>query len=142
MSEFVYDYVCELYDEEKKMHGFASDAFLFGFYRPWSLDKPRRHLQKLVKEYNQDANNLLPMPCIYDFCHSFASYLINNMKDQYNIYDVAKRLGDTVDIVLDTYAHWFKDANRKVVNAIDQQTITSGNSGSSSTYFDELKQLK
>lgn len=141
MPEFVYDYVSELYDEEKKMHGFASDAFLFGFYRPWPLDKPRRHLQKLIKEYNQDASNPLPMLRIHDFRHSHASYLINNMKDQYNIYDVAKRLGDTVDTVLDTYAHWFKDADRKVVNAIDQQ-ITSDASGFSSSYLDELKQLK
>lgn len=142
MPEFVYDYVSELYDEEKKMHGFASDAFLFGFYRPWPLDKPRRHLQKLIKEYNQDASNPLPMLRIHDFRHSHASYLINNMKDQYNIYDVAKRLGDTVDTVLDTYAHWFKDADRKVVNAIDQQVNTSDASGFSSSYLDELKQLK
>ncbi len=142
MPEFVYDYVSELYDEEKKMHGFASDAFLFGFYRPWPLDKPRRHLQKLIKEYNQDASNPLPMLRIHDFRHSHASYLINNMKDQYNIYDVAKRLGDTVDTVLNTSAHWFKDADRKVVNAIDQQITTSDNSGSSSSYLDELKQLK
>lgn len=142
MPEFVYDYVSELYDEEKKMHGFASDAFLFGFYRPWPLDKPRRHLQKLIKEYNQDAINPLPMLRIHDFRHSHASYLINNMRDQYSVYDVAKRLGDTVDTVLDTYAHWFKDADRKVVNAIDQQVNTSDASGSSSSYLDELKQLK
>ena len=64
------------------------------------------------------------------------------IRDRYNIYDVAKRLGDTVDTVLDTYAHWFKDADRKVVNAIDQQVNTSDASGFSSSYLDELKQLK
>lgn len=64
------------------------------------------------------------------------------MSDQFTVYDIAKRIGDTVDTVLNTYAHWFKNADRKVVNAIDQQITTSDNSGSSSSYLDELKQLK
>lgn len=64
------------------------------------------------------------------------------MSDQFTVYDIAKRIGDTVDTVLNTYAHWFKDADRKVVNAIDQQITTSDNSRSSSSYLDELKQLK
>lgn len=131
-----------LYDRQKEMVGFGSDAFLFGFYRPWPMDKPRRHFQKAISEYNATHDDQLPMLRIHDLRHSHASYLINNMRDQYSVYDVAKRLGDTVDTVLDTYAHWFKDADRKVVNAIDQQVNTSDASGSSSSYLDELKQLK
>lgn len=131
-----------LYDRQKEMVGFGSDAFLFGFYRPWPMDKPRRHFQKAISEYNATHDDQLPMLRMHDLRHSHASYLINNMRDQYSVYDVAKRLGDTVDTVLDTYAHWFKDADRKVVNAIDQQVNTSDASGSSSSYLDELKQLK
>ena len=85
---------------------------------------------------------ILPDIRIHDLRHSHASYLINNMSDQFTVYDIAKRIGDTVDTVLNTYAHWFKDADRKVVNTIDQQITTSDNSGSSSSYLDELKQLK
>ena len=106
------------------------------------MDKPRRHFQKAISEYNATHDDQLPMLRMHDLRHSHASYLINNMRDQYSVYDVAKRLGDTVDTVLDTYAHWFKDADRKVVNAIDQQVNTSDASGSSSSYLDELKQLK
>ena len=41
------------------------------------------------------------------------------MKDNYSIYDIAKRLGDTVNTILSTYAHWFKGADRKMVDMIN-----------------------
>ena len=58
--------------------------------------------------------------------------------DQYSVYDVAKRLGDTVDTVLDTYAHWFKDADKKLVESIDNQTGTNERQ----TDFSQLIELK
>ena len=76
-------------------------------------------MQKLISEYNREHDEPLPMLRIHDLRHSHASYLINNMRDQYSVYDVAKRLGDTVDTVLDTYAHWFKDADKKLVSVLD-----------------------
>lgn len=127
-----------LYERQKEMVGFGSDAFLFGFYRPWPMDKPRRHFQKAISEYNATHDDQLPMLRIHDLRHSHASYLINNMRDQYSVYDVAKRLGDTVDTVLDTYAHWFKDADKKLVESIDNQTGT--NEGQ--TDFSQLIELK
>lgn len=63
------------------------------------------------------------------------------MRDQYSVYDVAKRLGDTVDTVLGTYAHWFKDADRKMIDTMDHKDSVKQVSISSS-YMDELKQLK
>ena len=113
------DVIRALYEQQKVMHGFGGDTFLFGFYRPFPLDKPRRHMQKLISEYNREHDEPLPMLRIHDLRHSHASYLINNMRDQYSVYDVAKRLGDTVDTVLDTYAHWFKDADKKLVSVLD-----------------------
>ena len=141
MSETVYQYITMLYDAQKVMYGFGADTFLFGFFRPWPLDKPRRHLQKLVAEYNQQAATPLPMLRIHDLRHSHASYLINNMRDQYSVYDVAKRLGDTVDTVLGTYAHWFKNADRKMIDTMDHKDSVKQASIPSS-YMDELKQLK
>ena len=92
---------------------------------------------------NENNDHILPDIRVHDLRHSHASYLINNMSDQFTVYDIAKRIGDTVDTVLNTYAHWFnKDVDRKVVNAIDQQITTSSDSESSSSYLDELKQLK
>lgn len=127
-----------LYDRQKEMVGFGADAFLFGFYRPWPMDKPRRHFQKAISEYNATHDDQLPMLRIHDLRHSHASYLINNMRDRYSVYDVAKRLGDTVDTVLDTYAHWFRDADRKLVESIDNQTGINERQ----TDFSQLIELK
>ena len=60
------------------------------------------------------------------------------MRDRYSVYDVAKRLGDTVDTVLDTYAHWFRDADRKLVESIDNQTGINERQ----TDFSQLIELK
>lgn len=132
------EHIGNLYDRQKEMVGFGSDAFLFGVYRPWPMDKPRRHFQKAISEYNATHDDQLPMLRMHDLRHSHASYLINNMRDQYSVYDVAKRLGDTVDTVLDTYAHWFKDADRKLVEAIDKQTGINEHQ----TGFSQLIELK
>ena len=93
---------------------------------------------KSNSEYNATHDDQLPMLRMHDLRHSHASYLINNMRNQYSVYDVAKRLGDTVDTVLDTYAHWFKDADRKLVAAIDGQTSTRERQ----TDFSQLIELK
>ena len=102
------------------------------------MDKPRRHFQKAISEYNATHDDQLPMLRMHDLRHSHASYLINNMRDQYSVYDVAKRLGDTVDTVLNTYAHWFKDADRKLVESIDKQTGINEHQ----TGFSQLIELK
>lgn len=142
MPKIVVDALQELYDLQKVMYAFSEDVYLFGYYRPMGLDRPRRYLKNTIKMINENNDHSLPDIRIHDLRHSHASYLINNMSDQFTVYDIAKRIGDTVDTVLNTYAHWFKDADRKVVNAIDQQISTSDNSESSNSYLDELKQLK
>lgn len=142
MPKIVVDALQELYNLQKVMYAFSEDVYLFGYYRPMGLDRPRRYLKNTIKMINENNDHILPDIRIHDLRHSHASYLINNMSDQFTVYDIAKRIGDTVDTVLNTYAHWFKDADCKVVNAIDQQITTSDNSESSSSYLDELKQLK
>ena len=76
------------------------------------------------------------------------------MKDNYSIYDIAKRLGHTVPTLLKTYAHWFNGADRKLVDMINDNTIKekplecSKNaeieqiSNSKDNYIEELKGLK
>ena len=109
----------ELYKMQEVMYGFGGEVYLFGYFRPMGLDRPRRYLKKVIQTVNENAERKLPDIRIHDLRHSHASYLINNMRDQYSVYDVAKRLGDTVDTVLDTYAHWFKDADRKLEGRTD-----------------------
>ncbi|MEG0366253.1 MAG: site-specific integrase, partial [Coprobacillus sp.] len=76
-----------------------------------------------------------PLIRIHDLRHSHASYLINNMSDKYTDFDVAKRLGDTVQTLHDTYAHWFKQADKAIIEMMD------GKAEAGSKY-DELKELK
>lgn len=138
MPETVVDALKELYKIQEVMYEFSGEVYLFGYFRPMGLDRPRRYLKKVMQSVNESADRKLPDIRIHDLRHSHASYLINNMRDQYSVYDVAKRLGDTVDTVLDTYAHWFKDADKKLVEAIDKQTGTN----ECQTGFSQLIELK
>ena len=138
MPETVVDVLKELYKIQEVMYEFSGEVYLFGYFRPMGLDRPRRYLKKVIQSVNESADRKLPDIRIHDLRHSHASYLINNMRDQYSVYDVAKRLGDTVDTVLDTYAHWFKDADRKLVESIDNQTGINERQ----TDFSQLIELK
>jgi len=48
-------------------------------------------------------------------------------------FDIAKRLGDTVETLHDTYAHWFKAADKAIIEVID---------GKQPEKFAELRELK
>ena len=80
----------------------------------------------------------------HGFRYSHASYLINNMTEDYTIYDIAKRLGDVVDTVLSTYAHWFKAADRRLVDSMNRNMDNkqSAASGAISSSYGELRELK
>lgn len=119
MPEVVVTTLKALHTVAMRTWGYDGTAFVFGYENPIAIDRPRKLLVKEVAAYNEAHEVPLPLIRIHDFRHSHASYLINNMSDKYTVYDVAKRLGDTVDTVLDTYAHWFKDADKKVVAVID-----------------------
>lgn len=140
MPQTVINVLRELYDKQKVMHAFDDDVYLFGYYRPMGLDKPRRYLKQIIRRVN-DSGQSLPDIRVHDLRHSHASYLINTMSDQFTIYDIAKRIGDTVDTVLETYAHWFRDADKKVVNAIDKG-LGSEEKHAPISYIEELKGLK
>lgn len=108
---------------------------------------PRRYMEKLVNEVNSSSEEKIRRITIHEFRHSHASYLINNMSDQFTVYDIAKRLGDTVETVLHTYAHQFKNADKKLSDFINQdqskQEDKSTQTENQSRYNDliELKKL-
>ncbi len=80
---------------------------------------------------------------VHEFRHSHASYLINNMSDKFTVYDIAKRLGDTVETVLETYAHQFKNADRKLSDFINQDNAQENKPiQSSDKKYSELIELK
>lgn len=149
MPDVVVETLHTLYDKQKVMYGFNNEVFLFGYYRPMPEDYPRRYMEKLINEVNQNTDDKINRITIHEFRHSHASYLINNMSDQFTVYDIAKRLGDTVETVLSTYAHQFKNADKKLSDFINKDqaklpdTSASHDESSKSKYADliELKQL-
>ena len=62
----------------------------------------------------------IPSIRIHDLRHSHASYLINNMAAGFTDFDIAKRLGDTVSTLHSTYAHWFKSADKSIIDFMDK----------------------
>lgn len=108
------------YDFNKSDQWFNDDVYIFGFDRPLAPENLRRtfkydidYVNNILKSKN---NDLLPYIRIHDFRHSHASYLISlKLYD----YDIAKRLGDTVETLHNVYAHWFDTADNDIVNAMN-----------------------
>lgn len=146
MPDVVVDILHTLYDKQKVMYGFNNEVFLFGYYRPMPEDYPRRYMEKLINEVNQDTKAKIDRITIHEFRHSRASYLINNMSDQFTVYDIAKRLGDTVETVLSTYAHQFKNADKKLSDFINKdvnkEQTTAQQAETKPNNYDELIELK
>lgn len=98
-------------DNAKKEVGFKDTWFVFGFDQPLT----RNLLPKRLDKYIEKAN--VKRITLHGFRHSHASLLINNGS---NILAIANRLGDTVETVLETYAHLFKSTELELIKAIDQ----------------------
>ena len=81
-----------LYSIERDFKAFREDSFVFGVNRWIPSETLRRTLKKGIEKAN------VKYITIHGFRHSHASYLINNMgKNNYSDYDIAQRLGDTVE---------------------------------------------
>lgn len=121
MPDIVKEALMEQKEDCKRLHGFNQDYFVFGFHRPLASETIRKNKIRAVNDANKDGNEL-KMIRIHDFRHSHVSYLINNKTDQYTDFEIAQRLGDTVETIRDTYAHMFKDSDKKIINFINQDT--------------------
>ncbi len=143
MPEVVINELKALKEVQEQMYGYNEDVYLFGYHRPMPDDYPRRYLVKTVKAFNEISKEPLKQITVHEFRHSHASYLINNMSDKFTVYDIAKRLGDTVETVLETYAHQFKNADRKLSDFINQDNAQENKPiQSSDKKYSELIELK
>ena len=98
---------------------FGPEMFVFGDDKPISAETLRRKSINYIKEANRRGYDI-PEIRIHDFRHSHASYLINNMaKNGFSDFDIAKRLGDTVETIHNVYAHWFKAGDDKIIDFMD-----------------------
>lgn len=144
MFDVVRESLLDWKQECSKMYGFCEDCFVWGFYKPLSDNTPGRWKDKYVDLANSKGLELKRIR-LHDFRHSHASYLINNMgKYDFTDFDIAKRLGHTVDMLHRTYAHQFKGMDKRIIEQIQNDTRTPEltHQQSKTTPYDELKQLK
>lgn len=120
MPNAVWDALKKEKERHKELYGWHEECYVFGYYKPLDPESIRRKLKQTIKRAKDDKHKL-PDIRLHDFRHSHASYLINNMSDKFTDFDVAKRLGDTVQTLHDTYAHWYKQADRAIINVINNK---------------------
>lgn len=120
MPEAIWTALSNEKERHREMYGWSEERFVFGYHKPLDPENIRRRLKATIKRANDDKQKL-PDIRIHDFRHSHASYLINNMSDKFTDFDVAKRLGDTVQTLHDTYAHWYKQADRAIIEVMDSK---------------------
>lgn len=94
---------------------YGPDMYVFGDNKPISAETLRRKNKQYIAEANRRGYGV-PEIRIHDYRHSHASYLINNMSAGFTDFDIAKRLGDTVDTLHSVYAHWFKTGDKGIVD--------------------------
>lgn len=125
---------------------FSDDCFVFGFDRPLAAETVRKNLSRSIELANKDGHELKQIR-VHDFRHSHVSYLVNNMGEhKFSDYEIAQRLGDTVETIQSTYAHMFKGAQEKIVEFINQDTTKRKSTSTSDNTIDidalmKLKQL-
>lgn len=147
MFKAVHDTLIIWKDICSKMYGFSEECFVFGYSRPLSDNAPRRLMDKYINIYNDNNNDQLKRIRIHDFRHSHASYLINNMgKYNYTDFDIAKRIGDTVSMLHQTYAHQFKGKDKEIIDSIENNREIKSTDNTTlkydHDYIHELKMLK
>lgn len=99
------------YTHEKNLYNFNNDMFIFGNVKYIPETTLRRNLYK----YTEIAKVKKITP--HGFRHSHVSLLIHLGCD---VYEVAERVGDTVEMILKTYYHMFPDKRKHTINVINK----------------------
>lgn len=95
--------------------GYTSDFFIFGDTKPLAAETLRQRHKRYTREAKVRGYDI-PEITIHGFRHSHASFLINNMSVNFTDFDIAKRLGDTVETLHETYFHWFKTDDQSIID--------------------------
>lgn len=89
--------------------------FVFGSEKSFlSFNTPENAFRKYI------ARSGVKPICIHDLRHSHASLLINKGNNQLStIYIIAARLGDSADMVLETYGHMFPSSQKDIIDRLN-----------------------
>lgn len=115
----------EWYEVSKNFTTFnKEDSFVFGNDLPLPAETIRRKFDRYIDLANSGLTEYeqIKRIRIHDLRHSHASYLINNMNEGFTDFDIAKRLGDTVETLHNTYAHWFKRKDENIVKFMNNES--------------------
>ena len=100
----------ELKSLNKQYANYSDEWFIFGNDFPIHINKIRRHFNKFIEQAKLEKIRL------HDLRHSAVSLLINMGHDEY---DVADRMGHTVEMVREVYAHLFPKKKDKLLEALN-----------------------
>ena len=106
----LWDMIITQYKKSSKIIGFNNEFFVFGddkYMAYTTIDRKKDYYFNLSK---------VKRITMHQFRHSHASLLISN-NIPLNV--IAKRLGDTPDVVLKTYAHLFPQKEAEVLNVLN-----------------------
>ena len=117
MPDCLYNLLLDWKKEQSKKALFSEETFLFGFERPMPVEASRRCLNNNIERINK-SGIYLPKIRIHDFRHSHASFLIH--KKVYD-YDIACRLGDTVETLHNVYAHWYDNGEEHIIDMMNKE---------------------
>ena len=113
------DNLIKLKNTENIKPYFQETWFVFGNEKHITYNPLRN---KFLKYYNlaKQNNSNLQLIRIHDFRHSHVSWLINTSSNNLSIlYTIAERIGDTVEQVMKTYGHLFPNAQKELIDNLD-----------------------
>lgn len=111
MPDRCFTSIYALYEAHSKTIGFNEERYVFGFNKPLDDNSIRIKKDNWIKQAGVQRIR------IHDFRHSHVSLLISL---GFSPFDIAKRLGHTVEMVNEVYGHWFKDAQQKMVDKLNE----------------------
>lgn len=117
MPKRLSDQMKELYNHYSKYKNFEKSWLVFGGIRhlpQTSIDKHKSRYYNLVDELIK-PNKFNRITC-HEFRHSAASLLISK---NIPVPLIAERIGDTVEVVLNVYAHLFPNTQQEIVDILN-----------------------
>lgn len=104
------DEVSKLFEHDKQIIGFDNQKYIFHFEKPLNQDTIKIRKDRWIAKAHVKRIR------IHDLRHSHVSLLINL---GFSAFDIAKRLGHSVDMVNNIYGHWFQNAQNKMVDKLN-----------------------
>ncbi len=110
LDDYTYELLTEHYIKEKNIYNFSKEMFVFGNVKYIAPTTFRRKLDEYIDK--AEVKRITP----HGFRHSHASLLIHLGCDSR---EVAKRLGDTVQVIESTYYHMFPDKKKHTIDVLN-----------------------